>query len=279
MATIKPSMSMDKILNYLKKYKNIKFKSGTYNLTAPLVVYSGCTVTCEDGVVFQRKSAGHMLEVDANSNLTGFNGTHDVKWTGGTFIASTLPDQYANVIVLYHSKNIEFHNMTVDGCQGLHSIECNSSKNVLIDNCTFKNQTPKPDADFREAIQIDFAGKTGLTWKGAPPTAPCNDGTHCQDIVITNCIFDNCPAGVGTHSLSKIEEYHERITIENCVFTNIHKTGIKLLGMKDVVIKNCKVDRILLNKKKVGHELTGGKVPLDDYRYNINVVIDNIEVL
>lgn len=278
MAVIKPSYSMDKIVKYFSKYKNITVKAGTYDITKTITVYSDCKVTCEPGVVFQRKFSGRMIEFNASSQITGYNGTHNVQWTGGTFIASTNnTDQ--NVIVLYHCKDIELTNIVIDGCRGLHSLELNSSKNVKITGCTFKNQSPKPDADFREAIQIDFAGKAGLSWHGAPDDAPSNDGTHCQQIVIDNCTFDNCPCGVGTHSLSVPAIYHEDITITNCKFSNILHWGIKLLGMRNVTIKNCPTANIIVNKKDEGHLLTGGKIKLPEgYRYNENVIIDNIKI-
>ena len=275
MATIKPSFSVDKINEYFKKYKTITFKKGTYNISKMMTVHSGTTVTCESGVIFKRSCQYQMLEMAASENLKGYEGTHDVTWTGGTFLANTRADD-AIVIVLYHCKNITFKNITVDGCRGYHSIECNSSQNVRIENCTFKNQSSLEGVTYREAIQIDFAYQLGYPYRGTK-NAPANDGTHCKDIFITNCTFDHCPNGIGTHTVYESEVYHENIQISNCKFSNIEFYGIQLYGMKDVKVTNCKTTIGVLKKTK-GHKLDGEKVKLKKVRYNQNVVIDGITV-
>lgn len=279
MATIKPDMTVDKINSYLKKYREITFKSGTYKITAPLTVYSDTNITCKDGVIFERQFDGRMVEFNTAITTTKYNGTHDVTWKGGTFLASTNKTD-ANVMVLFHCKNIMLKDITFDGCRGLHSLEVNSSIDVKISNCKFKNQSAKPDADFREALQIDFANYDGLKWHGAASTAKCYDGTHCKNVTINNCSFENCPNGIGTHTVCYSPvAYHETIKINDCSFKDITNYGIKILGMKDVSIKNCPSAKILINKKNNGHKTSGEKMDLKDgYRYNSNVTIDNIKI-
>lgn len=273
MATIKPSFTVDEINEYFKKYKNITFKTGTYNITKMMTVHSGTTVTCEPGVIFKRSCRYQMLEMEASETVLGYEGTHDVTWTGGTFLASTREED-AIVIILYHCKNITFKDVTIDGCRGYHSIECNSSQNVVIDNCTFKNQSPIEGADYREAVQIDFAYQLGYPYRGTK-NAPANDGTHCKDIYITNCTFENVPNGIGTHTVAEEATYHQNINISNCSFINIARNGIQLLDMKDVTITNCKTN-IAVQKRTKGYTLDGTKVKLAKTRYNVNVVIDDI---
>lgn len=276
MATIKPSFSVDKINEYFKKYKNITFKAGTYNISKMMTVFSNTTVTCEPGTIFRRSCQYQMLEMAASEEVKGYAGTHDVSWTGGTFLANTREDN-AIVIVLYHCKNITLKNITVDGCRGYHSIECNSSQNVIIDNCVFKNQTALADGGYREAIQIDFAYQLGYPYRGSVG-APANDGTHCKDIFITNCTFENCPNGIGTHTVYEIEKYHENINISNCTFKNIQVWGIQLYGMKNVNITNCPTATVGVLKKTKGHKLNGDKVKLSKPRGNENIIIDNVTI-
>ena len=273
MATIKPSMNVDKINSIFEKYRNITFKAGTYNITKMMTVHSGTTVTCEPGVIFTRSCRYQMLEMAASEDVLGYNGTHDVIWDGGTFLASEREED-AIVIVLYHCKNITLKNIVVDGCRGYHSIECNSSQNVHIMDCTFKNQSSIPDAEYREAIQIDFAYQLGYPYRGSTG-APANDGTHCKDIFITNCTFDNVPNGIGTHTVYEVPKYHENIMISDCTFRNIERNGIQLLSMKDVTITNCPT-HIELQKRNKGFKLDGTKVKMDKTRYNVNVSIDNL---
>ena len=273
MATIKPSMNIDKINSYLKKYKNITFKAGTYNITKMMTVYSGATVTCEEGVIFKRSCRYQMLEMAASEDVLGYEGTHDVIWDGGTFLAGEREED-AIVIVLYHCKNITLKNIVVDGCRGYHSIECNSSQNVHITNCTFKNQSSVEGTDYREAVQIDFAYQLGYPYRGTTG-APANDGTHCKDIFITNCKFENVPNGIGTHTVYEVPTYHENILISDCTFKDIERNGIQLLSMKDVTITNCPT-HIELQKRNKGYTLDGTKVKMSKTRYNVNVSVDNL---
>ena len=266
-------MSTAKINRYLKKYRQIKFIAGIYNLTEPLIVYSDTKIDAT-GCTFQRQHDGRMLQCYVTKNTTQYSGTKNVAWKGGVFIASTNITN-ANVIVMFHCSDIIFSNITVDGCRGLHSIEINASQNIKIENCAIKNQSVKPDASFREAIQIDFANKDGLSLSGANGNALCYDGTPCKNIFIIGCSIMNCPNGIGTHTISVEEKYHENINIHNCNFNQITTYGIKILGMKNVTIKKCNTS-IIVNKLKNAHRLAGGKVELPSYRYNSQVIIDNI---
>lgn len=273
MATIKPSFSVDKINQYFKKYRNITFKAGTYNITKMMTVQSNTKVTCEPGVLFKRACRYQMLEMAASEDVTEYNGTHDVTWTGGIFKADTVAED-AIVIVLYHCRNITLQGIIVDGCRGYHSIECNSSADVLIKDCIFKNQSTIPGADYREAIQIDFAYQLGYPYRGSV-NAPANDGTHCKNVTIKYCAFESVPNGIGTHCVYAKEKYHENINIIGCKFKFIGN-AIQLLSMKDVTISDCDSAHVEVQKRNKGYNLQGDKVKLSKTRYNVNVRIDDI---
>lgn len=274
MATIRPSFSVDKINQYFKKYRNITFKAGTYNITKMMTVQSNTKVTCEPGVLFKRACRYQMLEMAASEDVTEYNGTHDVIWTGGIFKADTVAED-AIVIVLYHCKNIILRGITVDGCRGYHSIECNSSAGVLIEDCIFKNQTAIPGADYREAIQIDFAYQLGYPYRGSV-NAPANDGTHCRNITIENCAFNEVPNGIGTHTVYEKEKYHENIIINDCRFYDIPGYSIQLLSMKNVSICRCSNASVSVQKRNKGYNLQGDKVKLAKTRYNVDVQVDDV---
>ena len=278
--TIKPGTSTKNINTILKNNKSIVFEPGVYNVTSTMIFYSNTTIKCKPGVIFKRQFGGRMLQPYIDINIGKYGGVHNVKWIGGKFIANTNSSQ-ANVIILYHCNNIELNDIEVEGCIGLHSLEINSSKNVNVVNCKFYNQTANEGETFREAIQIDFAYREGLKINSAPLGSPCYDATHCNNITIKGCIFDNCPNGIGTHSIYEdYTKYHEKITIEDCKFTNIFcKAAIKLLAMKKVTIKNCTPEcKIIINKLKTAHNLSGKKVKMEEYKYNYDIVIDNMEV-
>ena len=275
MATIKPTFTVDKINQYLQKYQNITFKAGVYNITKMMICPSNTRVYCEPGVIFKRSCRYQMLEMEASPDVTEYNGTHDVVWDGGLFAADQREED-ANVIVLYHCKNITLKNITIDGCRGYHSIECNSSSDVRIENCVFKNQSIIKGAEYREAIQIDFAYDLGYPYRGEKGQ-PASDGTHCKHIKIVDCEFDNVPNGIGTHTVYKEEKYHENILITNCRFGKVLHNNVQLLGMKCVDIIDCGGGIIQVGKRDKGYKLTGDKaVKLSKTRYNIDIYVEGV---
>ena len=274
--TIKAGASAAKINKVLKQGGEIVIKKGTYDLDRTLTVYSGTIVTCEKGVVFNRKHGGRMLSTYINTSVGKYNGVHDVIWKGGTFKANTNSSA-AIVIVICHAKNIVFDGVTIDGCINLHSFEINSSTDVKILNCTMKNQTFKKGEEHKEAIQIDYSYKGGLSITGATADSPCYDDTHCKGVEIGNCTFTNVPNGVGTHVVSEKEEYHTNIDIHDCTFTSIKKNAIRLLGMKNVTINNnVGAAPVVVDKVSKAHT-SHGKVSIPT-RYNLNVTINDVLV-
>ena len=277
MTTIKPTYTTDKINKILKKYREVTFAKGTYNLTGILNIYSNTTIICEEGAVFRRCHNLRLMEFVYSAKTTKYGGTHDVIWKGGTFVCDlTSPGSLG--MVMCHSKNITISDVTFAGCNGAHCIEINSSKNVKILNCTFKNHIPENGKTTKEAIQIDFAYFDGLAITGADGNSPVYDGTHCSDIIVDGCIFDRCVNGIGTHTICELERYHTNIKITNCKFTNIQIAAIKVLSMKDVQIFNCDAECIQVNKTQTAHKVSGGKIKLAMDRHSANVKIDNVTI-
>lgn len=267
---ITPNLSTAKINKALKENRYVEFETGVYDLTKPLIVYSNTDIVCQPGVVFKRRHKGRMMQLYVTPDTKAYNGTHDVTWTGGTFVADTNSAN-ANVITLFHGKNIRFKDLHISGCRGLHSIEVNACRNVVIDNCFIAEQTSKDKDTFREAIQIDFANKDGLSISGADGNSPCYDGTHCRNITIHNCTFFNCPNGIGTHTVSEKEKYHTNIMIKDCKFDEVHFKDIQLCGVDVCTIDSDAIDSsayVWLLAKNVCHLNSGGKKKLEEPRRN-----------
>ena len=205
------------------------------------------------------------MQLYVTPDTVKYNGTHDVTWTGGTFVADTNSAN-ANVITLFHSKDIRFKDLHISGCRGLHSIEVNACRRVVVDNCFIAEQTSKDKDTFREAIQIDFANTDGLSISGADGNSSCYDGTHCDGITITGCTFFNCPNGIGTHTVSEKEKYHTNVVIENCTFNEISYKDVQLCG-----VDGCTIDSdgsVWLLTKNTCHLNSGGKKKLVEPRRN-----------
>lgn len=148
---IDPTFTTKKINKALKEKREITFKDGIYKLTECLILHSETKITCESGVAFERHCKGRMLQTFADENTTKYNGVHDVSWYGGSFYADTN-EAFANVITLFHAKNITLENVTVSGCRGYHSIEINACKGIMIQSCCIKDQSSKEGENFREAF-------------------------------------------------------------------------------------------------------------------------------
>ena len=236
---IDPSFTTKKINKALKEQREITFERGTYKLTECLILHSDTMITCESGVAFERHHKGRMLQTFADENTTKYNGVHDVSWNGGFFYADTN-ETPANVITLFHAKNIKLENVTVSGCRGYHSIEINACGGVMIEDCYIRNQSSKPGEVFREAIQIDFANYDGLKIKGAKNTAKCYDNTHCVNIIVFDTVIKDCPNGFGTHSVSFKEDYHKDIALKEVKFYDIGYYDVQLFGLDGFEIYGAK---------------------------------------
>ena len=274
MTTIKPSFTTKQINNALKKGGEIIFESGNYTLTDCLVLYSNTKVIAR-GATFFRKYKGRMLQLYVTPDTTKYNGVHDVEWQGGKFFAESSPEN-ANVISLFHGKSIYMYDMWVAGCRGMHSIEVNACKDIILIGSIIQNQSSKDGEEFREAIQIDFANYDGLKVKGAKPNSPCYDGTHCDTIYIKQCTIQNCPNGIGTHTVSKGNKYHKNITIESCSIRTKHK-DIKLYGFANCTICATNCCDILVGTKDTAHLNNGGKVGLSTPKRNKNIKIETYD--
>lgn len=284
MYCIDPTFTTKKINKALKEKREITFKDGIYKLTECLILHSDTKITCESGVAFERHCKGRMLQTFADENTTKYNGVHDVSWYGGFFFADTN-EAFANVITLFHAKNITLKTVTVSGCRGYHSIEINACKGVMIEDCWIKDQSSKPDEDFREAIQIDFANYDGLKIKGAKNTAKCYDNTHCVNIIVSDTVIRNCPNGFGTHSVSLKEDYHKDIALKEVKFRDIGHNDVQLFGVDGFTMYDAKslymdIQRspeIHIGTKTKGHPTTGGKKAIEPRR-NKNICIDNMVI-
>ena len=91
-------------------------------------------------------------------------------------------------------------------------------KNVLIDNCTFKDFIGKSTAR-TEALQFDIMKEAVF------PNQPAYDDTPCADITVQNCTFTGVPSGVGTHS-SIAGSYFNNFKFLNNTFTDLFSYAI-----------------------------------------------------
>ena len=104
----------------------------------------------------------------------------------------------------------------------------------------------------------------------------CYDGTHCDTIYIKQCTIQNCPNGIGTHTVSKGNKYHKNVTIESCSISTKHK-DIKLYGFANCTICATNCCDILVGTKDTAHLNNGGKVELPTSKRNKNIKIETYD--
>lgn len=220
----------------------IYFPYGTYLLSTPLFlidskgnlsdrghaleVYSNQRLVFDKGATLKRGSTSlNCIMFVANStDATGYDGASNIEIIGATFDGNYEAFQSTvTTLATTHANNIRIVDCIFTNAGGeWHSIEINSSRDVIVDNCKFKNNQNKED------IQLDAAIGTGN--RGV-----C-DGTVCKDITIKNCIFDlSNGIAIGNHSEAK----HCNTRIHDNVFRGGTNTS---RGYIDFVSQHEKVD-------------------------------------
>ena len=150
----------------------VYFPKGTYNITRTLFYYSNMTFNFAEGAIIRKMTdtvhnsaspstffapyfeteIAYLDGTDENGvayGTSGFDsnryGVENVVFDGGTLSgyswngSSVNKDPSSVVLLTCLCKNIKILNMTFDGNSGGHSIEINSSTNVTVRDCTFKN--------------------------------------------------------------------------------------------------------------------------------------------
>ena len=236
MSKVRPGETMASIQKKLKAGGVIEFAKGEYQITQTLYIYSKSDIRCEEGAVFYKKCVPAMFMTYVTSATTKYGGVHDVTFTGGRLVGANKSSTQSNHMTLCHAKNITIKNVVFQGGNNPHHLEINSSKNVKVIGCTFKEHAPIKD--YKECVQIDYANYAGLTYASA--NDPTYDGTHCQDIVIEECRFFDNPHCIGTHTCTTELKSHKNITISECKAEHV-SVFAKFVNMENVVACNNRI--------------------------------------
>lgn len=209
--------------------------------TEELVIYKNTTITCGSlsTTIFRDHKGYLIMNGKRDKTYTGYDGNGNITIIGGTWDSNGVKQpSSASAITFAHATNLVFRDMIVKDSNS-HSIEINSSKNVVIDNVQCIGFSEDAGNKTAEAIQIDFPSLGGF------PAFGEYDGTFCKDITIQNCYFGASGStgttavsrGVGTHS-ARVGEWHENITIQNCIFDNLMDYGIQCYNYRNVNMLN-----------------------------------------
>lgn len=192
----------------------IYFPYGTYRITTAVLFYSNQTLLFADGAVLLRGDASlnNMMRNYNTSDITEYNGTHDVKIIGATFDGNASYTTISpSLLGFCHAKNISIIGCKFKNAYGSwHDIEVNSSQYVLIENCEFDGSAKAGDGG--ENIQLDYAGSSSYyPWT-------CNmDNTVSSRVEINSCKFygNTVSPAIGNHSGTASGNY---VRIHDCFF-------------------------------------------------------------
>lgn len=225
--------------------KVIEFEKGTYTLSEQValtsntkVLLNGSTLqssytdTYGDNIVF--------LAVDAD--VTGYDGVHNFEIVGG--IVDTG-------FVFMHANNVTFNSIEFGDSITSHAIQIAGCSNFTVKNCIF-NGTVINDTNGKnhECIQMETCNHSGQPY--LPDGSTTYDHTGCNNIIISNCIFNNGDevttrnyTSIGGHATDANNRLAQKnIIIERCKFKTNHYCDIRLLEVKGGIIRNNTFDQV-----------------------------------
>lgn len=254
---------------------------GTWNINTPskgkLKVCSNLVIKCESGAVIRNHGTSYLLSTNnTDYTLTGYNGPTNVIVDGGVW-DSMLGGKGMTFV---HQDGLTLQNLTIkDHAGDGHGIEINSSKNVVISNCSILGVRDagggKAPRDWDEAIQIDFA------WTGSAANSG-NDGTNCQNVTITNCTIGASgtsgstywPRAIGGHQAKAAGNRHTGINILNNTIVGCNSTlggAIRFYNMRNVLIQG--------NNLSKCYRAINGYITTENWGgVGYDVTLDNIQI-
>jgi len=220
---------------------NITYKviipKGTYRLKSNLNIYSN-TWLVMDGVTLIREFSGCLMRFGRGSevsNAKGYSAFRNITIEGGTLDGNGQAKKYSTSLLRFaHSQNVTVKNVTFTNMWNGHHMEFSASKDVLIENCTFKDYRGSRTGN-REALQIEINHKKHFGEFGK------FDETPCRDITVRGCTFKNLHRGLGTHA-GIVGSYFNNIVIEDNTFKDIDGYAIVAANWINSKISNNKIE-------------------------------------
>lgn len=219
---------------------------GNYKITDVLRLYQNTSIVMEEGAVIKKLGdPDQNLKLFVNGEIGNdtyaekYEGDGNIHISGGTIDLCgdinppTNRERNFQALGIAHADQVTIENVTfINGHNG-HIIEVNSSRNVRISRCLFKDQWVRGSGQY-EMVQIDFSDRSSF------PTFGAFDDTPCKDVLIEGCTFINGQRGLGTHA-SKYDSsgkqvFHENIRMVNNHFKNIADIAIKPESYNNAVI-------------------------------------------
>lgn len=265
-ATNKIYYTIRSYLEYFESHPGctLTFTKGTYALCTALYIPSNTKIVLNDGVTITKATSTGTTSLPLSNSLfmfcdpsksskegaySKYDGVHDSavigKGNATIDLAKGAAGKLVTAFVMGHNQNITIDGVNFKNCAYGHFIEMDASKNVLINNCTFKNQIQPKDNSAGECINLDTPDKvTG----GFSQKWTSYDCTPNMDVTISGCTFSDVQRAVGTHQYTQ-DKYHTNITVDNCSFQNCKYGAIVAMNWANTTITNNSFNGVGYNQK------------------------------
>ena len=214
----------------------VTVEPGSYDLTRALHIYSN-TVLQLEGVTLNRnpEATANMLrtgEYDSETEgATGYDAHSNITVEGGVFDGGGTCN---TMIKVAHAKNFVMKNITFQNEQNGHIMEIAGVDGFTVKGCEFKDHRMDPDEVGYEAIQLDIL-KSGHI-------VQCrSEALTMKNILIEDCLFEDCPRGVGTHT-AILNAPFDGVKIRNNTFRNMGSAAIQGMNWKNCEISGNVID-------------------------------------
>ncbi len=213
-----------------KKRYTVEVESGEYELSSTLKIFSNTQLKLKKVTLTRTEdSDSNMIRVgnndSADSGATGYNAYKNIIIQGGTFDGGGTKN---TILKAAHATNFTIRSANFRNVNNGHIMEIAAIDGFAVKGCTFKNQHMDSEKIGYEAIQLDIL-KEGHIYGCRSEALPMNN------VRIENCLFDDCPRGIGTHTAIYNKPFNG-ILIKSNKFTNLGSAAIQGMNWKNVNI-------------------------------------------
>jgi len=151
---------------------------------------SNLTFNFEEGATF-KIGGDDYIAFAYPSPQKGYNGgIKNVTWNNATFEGerSSKKDKSYFVQSIHHASSVIFNNATFFDCQSDigHYLDINGSRNIRVNNSTFKGFSPEKGAEYKEAVQVDHSNLEAMSYN---TPGDKYDNLPSYNIYVTNSKF------------------------------------------------------------------------------------------
>lgn len=196
----------------------VRVAAGDYGLEYGLHIFDN-TVLDLRGVTVTRLNLGNMLRVGSEDSVDfGAAGYfyRNISLIGGTFDGNA---GYNTMIKVAHAADFKMEGVTLRNENSGHMMEVAGVDGFTARGCTFKDQILPVDGIGYEAIQFDILHPSHMV--------NCRvEDLNMRNILVEDCVFDNVPRGVGTHT-GVLNNPFDGVVIKNNVFRDIKSAAVQ----------------------------------------------------